>query len=143
MILNTGWDYLNAAFVGIDLEQDDMTNYNPFFMNRLLSFHPSFRELAHEINRWYFISDKLKHYRMVLGFLKNKKCFIKYEKVGKKPEITKSYESLADGCKMLFGWSRRELGKNLWYMDRESKVFLDLCSSVGLSDREIKALQKE
>lgn len=143
MILNTGWDYLNAAFAGVDLEEDDMGNYNVFFMNRLLSFHPSFRALAYEVNKWYFISNKLMHYRMVFGFLKENKKFIKYEKVGKKPVETKSYEALADGCKMLYGWSRRELGENLWWMDRKAESFVDLCSAVGLSDREIKALQKE
>jgi hypothetical protein len=142
-MLNTGYDYLKAAFAGADLTEEQMDNYNPFFMNRLLSFSPELRELSYKVNRWYFITNKLQHYRMLLGHLKGRGQFIKYDKAEKRIEESEALRILANGCKQLFGWSKREFTENLLFMDTKSNSFRELCSAVGMNEKEIQTVIAE
>jgi len=138
---NNPYEYLKALFRGEKLTTEDLQQYNPIFINRIISLDP---ELAVKyldlVNKQGLTAQQ--HYYILLGKLKGKGRFIEYLK-RTKIETSKVFDKFRERVRQLYQWSDREFSENIWFVPYDSPTFIELCRRVGLEDHENKELSEE
>lgn len=88
--MSNPFDYVNQILQGKkDLIVDDQTekDYNPFIVNRALSYHFDCILFANEMNRRHFLNKKMQNSFLLNTIRSKKRPFVKWAKPEKNDDI--------------------------------------------------------
>lgn len=119
--------------------ESDRKKFQPYMVNRWLSMHPDYLEIASECQPITTNLQPREFYNFYIDLLPKKKFFTKY--VSNKSDKEKKYDKLIEFMKDRLECSRKEMEENvetLFELPGGISIIRDQLKKYGFDDKQIK-----